>query len=72
MRFFGKFNFIILNINPSCQTVSKAFSKSIRQAPTDFFEFRDHQQSDVNFAIALTVECPLLNPNCQFGITLFV
>jgi hypothetical protein len=48
----GKFFLINLYIRPVIQTVSKAFSRSIKQAATRCFAFSAQQMSDVSLFIA--------------------
>lgn len=52
IRCLGKFFMINLYMRPGIQTVSKAFSRSIKQAATGCFAFRAQQMSDVSLFIA--------------------
>ena len=58
-------------MSPGIQTVSKAFSMSIRQAATRWFALSAQQISDVSLFITWIVECLWRKPNWFSGIILF-
>ena len=63
IKYSGKFFLIILYITPGIQTVSKAFSRCIKQAATRYFALSAQQMSDVSLFIAWIVECLCRKPN---------